>query len=110
MVEDMARYGLHVHLGVEVEKVSLRAEPQSRFNPEYDETVAAELRDDFDPAAIWITKQAQWPAVRAALAADGIDALAQGTPYEGRIIFRIRRAPLQVSAPIARAPGPATGG
>jgi 4-amino-4-deoxy-L-arabinose transferase-like glycosyltransferase len=91
-VDDMARYGLHLHLGVEIEKLSLQPEGHAQFNPEYDETVADEIRTDFDPASLWITKQAHWLAVRDALAALGVDALPQGTPYEGRIIFRIRRA------------------
>jgi len=91
-VDDMARYGLHLHLGVEVEKLSLKPEGHSQFNPEYDETVADEISKDFDPASVWITKQAHWPAVRDVLAAQGIDAIPQCAPYEGRIIFRIRRA------------------
>ena len=55
----MARYGLHLHLGAHVEKLSLQPQPQPRFNPEYDEDVADELGDDFDPHALWITKQEQ---------------------------------------------------
>lgn len=90
-VDDMARYGLHLQLGATVEKLSLQPRPQARFNPEFDGSVADELRDDFDPRAVWITKQAQWPAVRAALAAQGADAFAQGAPYQGRIMFRVRR-------------------
>ena len=90
-VDDMARYGLHLHLGADIEKLSLQPQPQARFNPEYDESVADELRDDADPYAIWITKAQHFPAVRAALAAQGVDAVVQGAPYEGRVIFRVRR-------------------
>jgi 4-amino-4-deoxy-L-arabinose transferase-like glycosyltransferase len=90
-VDDMARYGLHLHLGADIEKLSLQPQAQARFNPEYDESVAGELRDDFDPRSVWITKQQHWPDVRAALAVQGVDAIAQGTPYQGRIIFRVRR-------------------
>lgn len=92
-VEDMARYGLHLHLGVEVEKLSLAKQTQSRFNPANDEAIIDEISDDFDPDSVWITKQAHWPAVREALAAQGVDAISQGAPYQGRIIFRIRRMP-----------------
>src|SRR6202008_3881299 len=42
-VEYSARYGLHLHLDAEIEKVSLEPRPQPRFNPEFDETLAAEL-------------------------------------------------------------------
>jgi 4-amino-4-deoxy-L-arabinose transferase-like glycosyltransferase len=90
-VDDMARYGLHLHLGVDIEKLSLEPRVESRFNPEYDESVADELREDPDPHALWITKQGHFPAVREALDAQGVAALPQGSPYEGRILFRIRR-------------------
>lgn len=91
-VDDMARYGLHLHLGVDVEKLSLAPlMQQPRFNPAYDGTVADQLRDHFDPDSLWITRQERWPAVRAALAAQGIDAIAQGAPYQERIMFRVRR-------------------
>jgi hypothetical protein len=91
-VDDMARYGLHLHLGVDVEKLSLQpitAAP--RFNPEYDESVADEIARDFDPDSLWITKQERFEAVRAVLDAQGVDAIAQGAPYQGRVLFRVRR-------------------
>jgi 4-amino-4-deoxy-L-arabinose transferase-like glycosyltransferase len=92
-VDDMARYGLHLHLGVDVEKLSLAPITVApRFNPEYDESVADEIADDFDPDSLWITKRERWPAVRSELAALGIDAIAQGTPYQDRVLFRVRRS------------------
>jgi 4-amino-4-deoxy-L-arabinose transferase-like glycosyltransferase len=91
IVEDMARYGLHLHLDAQVEKLSLHAQPQPRFNPEYDEDIADELGDDFDPNALWFTKQERWPEARGIIRARGFDAVPQGTPYQGRIIFRVRR-------------------
>ena len=91
IVEDMARYGLHLHLDAQVEKLSLHAQPQPRFNPEYDEDIADELGDDFDPHALWITKQENWPDVLAAIRSRGFDPVPQGTPYQGRVIFRVRR-------------------
>ena len=92
-VEDMARYGLHLHLGVDVEKLSLAPQPPVRFNPEYDESIADELRDDDDPGALWITKLEHWPAVRAAILREHAVVRVQGTPYQGRVLFRVRRAP-----------------
>jgi hypothetical protein len=92
IVEDMARYGLNLHLGVDVEKLSLRRQPQPRFNPEYDETVADELRDDYRPDSLWMTKQKDWPAARDTIAALGFVAVPQGTPYQDRVLFRVRRA------------------
>lgn len=93
IVDDMARYGIRLHLGAEVEKLSIDDPPQARFNPEYDEAVADELADDFDPDALWITKQARFEAVRRRLAALGYVTVVQGSPYQGRVLFRVRRAP-----------------
>ncbi|HXH01202.1 MAG TPA: glycosyltransferase family 39 protein, partial [Xanthomonadaceae bacterium] len=92
-VEDMARYGLHLHLGpgTIIEKVSLQDLPQARFNPQYDEALATELAED-EPGEIWICKQRDWPALRQGLAAHGYRALPLGAPYQRRMIFRV--APL----------------
>jgi 4-amino-4-deoxy-L-arabinose transferase-like glycosyltransferase len=92
IVQDMARYGLHLELGAAVEKVSIEPQPGARFNPEYDESIADEIGDDFDGNALWITKQARWDATRAKLASLGIEAVPQGTPYQGRVLFRVRLA------------------
>jgi 4-amino-4-deoxy-L-arabinose transferase-like glycosyltransferase len=92
IVQDMARYGLHLTLGVEVEKVSIEPEPGARFNPEYDESIADEIGKDFDGNALWLTKQERWEATRAKLASLGVVAVPQGTPYQGRVLFRVRLA------------------
>ena len=91
IVDDMARYGLHLHLGAGVEKLSLGNPPQPRFSPEYDEDVSDELGDDYDPDAIWFTKQDNFAKVAAHMRALGYAPVAQGTPYQGRVIFRVRR-------------------
>jgi hypothetical protein len=114
-VDDMARYGLHLYMGVDVEKLSLQPPVQPRFNPEYDAGVAAILRDDYDPTALWITKRDHWPLVRATLARLHATAHVQGTPYQDRVLFRVvRAAPGASPAAIIRPqgapdPGPATG-
>jgi 4-amino-4-deoxy-L-arabinose transferase-like glycosyltransferase len=90
IVDDMARYSLSLQLGVDIEKISLQPQPQSRFNPEYDEAVADELGDDYDADAIWITKQSNFAAVQARLHELGYVAIPQGTPYQSRTIFRVR--------------------
>ncbi|MCD2486527.1 hypothetical protein LRN66_14185, partial [Staphylococcus aureus] len=71
-VEDMARYGLHLHLGTgtQIEKVSLDPEPDSRFNPEYDETLAQELAEH-EPGVVWVAKQERWPELRRRIEALG---------------------------------------
>jgi hypothetical protein len=70
-VEDMARYGLHLHLDAEVEKISLEPTLQSAFNPEYDETLAQELTEH-EPDAVWICKQELWPQLQQRIAGAGL--------------------------------------
>jgi 4-amino-4-deoxy-L-arabinose transferase-like glycosyltransferase len=91
IVDDMARYGLHLHLGAGVRKLSLGNPPQPRFSPEYDADITGELGDDYDPNAIWFTKQDSFARVSAHLRALGFVAVVQGTPYQGRVVFRVRR-------------------
>jgi hypothetical protein len=74
-----------------VEKLSLGNPPQPRFSPEYDEDVTDELGDDYDPDAVWFTKQDNFAKVAAHLHALGFVAVVQGSPYQGRVIFRVRR-------------------
>ncbi|MEJ7746525.1 MAG: glycosyltransferase family 39 protein [Luteimonas sp.] len=89
-VEDMARYGLRLHLDAEIEKISFEQLQDARFNPQYDETLAMELADAVhEPGAIWICKQAAWPALQARIAASGYRVQALGAPYQGRIVFRV---------------------
>src|SRR5690606_13224793 len=64
-VDDMVRHGLHLHLGVEVRKLSLqpRSAPIPRFNPVFDGDVAAALAGDHPPCTLWIARQEAFPAV-----------------------------------------------
>jgi 4-amino-4-deoxy-L-arabinose transferase-like glycosyltransferase len=87
-VEDMARYGLHLHLDANIEKLSLEPKPQARFNPEYDQTLAQELAEH-EPDTVWICKQELWPQLRQRVAAQGYHAEPLGAPYQGRVIFRV---------------------
>ena len=91
-VEDMARYGLHLHLGAQVEKVSLLPGPRPRFNPVNDTDLAQELSER-EPGVVWICKQALWPGLRDRIAALHYRATPLGAPYQGRIIFRIEPPP-----------------
>lgn len=92
IVDDMARYSLYLQMGVDVERLSLLPRVEPRFGPSYDEDVADELADDYDPDAIWFTKQPHFPAVQARIRELGYEAIPQGTPYQGRTLFRVRRA------------------
>jgi 4-amino-4-deoxy-L-arabinose transferase-like glycosyltransferase len=87
-VEDMARYGLHLHLDAKIEKLSLEPQPEPPFNPVYDETLAQELAKH-EPGAVWICKQGLWPQLQQRFAAQGYRAQALGTPYQRRVIFTV---------------------
>jgi hypothetical protein len=93
-VEDMARYGLHLHLGTgtQIEKISLDARQESPINPEFDEPLAVELAEH-EPGVVWICKQEQWPVLQARIAASGYRASRLGTPYQKRIMFRVDPLP-----------------
>lgn len=91
-VDDMARYGIHLHLDTEIEKVSVGPFAEaSRFDPVYDEPLAHELVDEAgEPGAIYITKQERWPELRDRIATLGYRASTLGKPYQGRVIFRVQ--------------------
>lgn len=92
-VEDMARYGLHLHLGrgTQIEKISLDALQQPRFNPPYDEPLSVEL-GEHEAGVVWICKQTDWRAVRERIEAYGYRAIVLGTPFERRVMFRVEPA------------------
>jgi len=87
-VEDMARYGMHLHLGrgVEIEKISLDSSPQPLFNPSYDDLLARELNER-EPDTLWICKQELWPQLHPRIRALGYQATQLGAPYKNRIFF-----------------------
>lgn len=92
-VNDMARYGLHLQLGAEVEKISLAPlpQPQPRFSPEYDHDFASELAER-EPDVLWICKQELWPELQVRIAALGYRATVRGAPFLGRTIFTVEPA------------------
>jgi 4-amino-4-deoxy-L-arabinose transferase-like glycosyltransferase len=98
-VDDMARYGLHLELGSEVEKIMLEPRPQPRFNPDYDDDLADELAER-EPGVLWICKQDLWPELDRRIAALGYRATQRGAPYRGRIVFTV--APASAVAPADR--------
>jgi len=98
IVDDMARYGLHLALGAPVEKLSLDDAPQPRFNPEYDGSLADALGARFDADALWLCKRESWPRVQAAIRARGFTTVVQGRDYQRRVLFRV----LPVDRRIAR--------
>jgi hypothetical protein len=87
-VEDFARYGIHLYLGAEVEKLSLESDERTGFTSEYDESVASELRAN-EAGAVWITHRNKWPRVHEELVRAGFEVQVLGEPYRDRMIFRV---------------------
>jgi hypothetical protein len=89
-VEDMARYGLHLHLGrgTQIEKIALDASPQPLFNPSFDEPLAMEL-GEAEVGVVWICKQDRWIEIRTRIATMGFRATPLGSPYQERVIFKV---------------------
>ncbi len=97
-VEDMPRFGLRLHLGVEVESLSIDQLEQPRFNPEFDESLGQEFAETGDEENIvYVTKLKSWPRVLEKLQALGVTAVPLGKPYYNRYIFTVR----SVAAPDA---------
>lgn len=98
-VEDMARYGLHLHLDVEIERVARELAPQARFNPSYDETLWDEIKETgMEEGLVYVTKQEIWPEVERMVRDHGFEARPLGEQYQGRVIFEVTH-PLGVPGP-----------
>ena len=91
-VEDMTRYGLHLHLGTgtHIEKIALQTLPQSPFDRVYDELLEEELAEH-EADAIWVCKTVAWERIKARIEATGAGIEVLGPPYQGRMIFRVVR-------------------
>lgn len=88
-VDDMARYGLNMHLGAAIEKIGTGDPGPVRFNPEFDETLAVELAEE-EPGVLWVAKSRDWPKLREKITAAGYRATAHGAPYQERVMFSVK--------------------
>ena len=89
-VEDNPRYGLHLYLDAEVERVSRKLAQREPFNPRYDETLWEELQETgFEAGVVYVTPEEIWDDVRRVVRRHGYDAQALGQPYAGRVIFEV---------------------
>ncbi|KAF1721400.1 hypothetical protein CSC76_16510 [Pseudoxanthomonas mexicana] len=89
-VEDMARYGLHLHLGAEIEKIALDPPPRQGYaERSFDQDLRGELTER-EPGVVWIAKRERWDELQARIVALGYRTQALGPDYHGRVIFRVR--------------------
>lgn len=109
--EDMARYGLRLHLDVEVEKISVAPLTAQGFDPEFDEALATELREsasEIEDGVVFVTREAAFPALQQRIRDAGLDIEAMGAPFEGRIIGRLSNPRSMARPGSAPASAPAT--
>lgn len=90
-IEDMARYGIHLHHGARVDKISMAPLEVTSYEPEYDTDLDTELARDEGAHLIFICKQKSWPKVQEAIEARGHQVVVYGEPYEERVIFEVKR-------------------
>lgn len=92
-VEDNPRYGLHLYLDAEVERVSRELTKQEPFNPRYDETLWEELQETgFEIGVVYVAPEEIWDDLRRVVRQHGREAQALGNPYAGRVIFEVDTA------------------
>ena len=89
-VEDMARYGLNLHLDAEIEKVSLQPTARAQINPEFDGDLATELRDA-DSRTLFIAKLERMPEISQRIEDIGYSVVRLGAPFNSRALFVVRR-------------------
>lgn len=89
-IEDMARYGIHLHLAVPVDKLSIEPIAAGTFDPEYDTDLDTELADDTAGDLVFICKEKNWPQVHEAIETRGHQTIIYGAPYQERVIFGVR--------------------
>jgi len=100
-VEDMARYGLHLHLDAEIEKLSRVPLPQPRFEPEYDEPLMREVAEvGREPGLVFVAKSGRYPEIAGFLHARGYTTRPLGGPCYGRVIFEVIAPPRARPTPL----------
>ena len=87
-INDMARYGLKLHLDAEVERVSIASVTGTGFNPLFDETLVKELAEA-EPGVVYVTQEKHWPTLERDIKALGYRHVLLGEPYRNRILFTI---------------------
>jgi len=89
-VEDEPRYGLHLYLGAQVERISRDPLQVHDYNPKFDESLWQELRETgFGGHAVYVTPEMGWNGIEQAIRAHGFRARRLGAPYAGRVVFAV---------------------
>ena len=87
-INDMARYGLKLHLDAEVERVSMASVTEAGFNPLFDDTLAEEL-SEAEPGVVYVAQEKHWPALERGINVLGYQNVQLGEPYRGRVFFTV---------------------
>lgn len=99
-VEDMARYGVHLHLGADVVKLALER-PQDRpafrsFDPEFDTDLATFLARGDIVSSVFVCKARDWSRIEKAFKARGLALDVLGADFEERRLFRARSTVVRI--------------
>lgn len=100
VVDDKPRYGVHLYLDAEVEKVSLRMPDMTSFGRTADHSFVGELAEG-EPGVVYITESDHYPALARAAERVGKRTVLLGDPHRGRVFFRVE--PLEAAVPAASA-------
>lgn len=87
-VDDLPRYGLKLHLGAEVERVSVAPVSEAGFNPRFDDTLAKELTEA-EPGVVYVAQEKHWPTLAHSIGLLGYQHVLLGEPYQGRVLFTV---------------------
>jgi 4-amino-4-deoxy-L-arabinose transferase-like glycosyltransferase len=92
-IEDMARYGIHLHMEAQIEKAARDIEIATRFNPVFDDLLENEVKESkSDPGTVFVVKQELWKDVSSVVESVGFEPIALGGPFQDRVIFRVKPA------------------
>lgn len=92
LVEHPPLYGLHLHLGVNVEVVSIEPRAESPLHSRYDHDLAHELAEQ-EAGRVFVTRDRHWDALVDKAHTLGFRITPLGAPFEGRIIAVAERLP-----------------
>ena len=98
LVDHPPLYGLHLHLGVNVEVVSIQPQSADPLQSRYDHDLAEELAED-EPGRVFVTRVRRWDALVAQAQALGFRMTPLGAPFEERIIAVVEQPSAEPGAP-----------
>ena len=85
-VDDKPRYGVHLYIDAEVEKVALKSPDMSDFGRIADHSFVTEVLER-EPGVLYVAESKHYPRLARAAARVGMEARLLGEPHRGRRFF-----------------------